>query len=354
MPQVRVEIADTLDSSSPRNDPMTLIVTVAGPRFVMQAGDRLLTREVAPERYEEYDANSNKSLVYEASDGLIFISYSGKAFIGEQSTDEWLAHALHPSAKFMYDRKFPDPSAIGTSNDKRLSVNEVIKLLRALLRDIDSKTVQHHGVALTMAGWRTSENGPLLIEMRRFKGCSRMKVDGFKRRFGVKANCVISLIGSGNKERVENYLSDAWKEIHSDASLSHRGASLAYEKAVRTALIDTIRFASSRDKSVGPDVHIATMRKPIEGKILAETHFASDTPHPAAIRLPPREGVERMVEVENSAVTGWVLMPGGTFSPSYLVGEKHIQGALSHSTLVGEGKQGNVHIFFQSIKRRRD
>ncbi|WP_141715324.1 hypothetical protein [Burkholderia ubonensis] len=320
----------------------------------MQAGDRLLTREVAPERYAEYDANSNKSLVYEASDGLIFISYSGKAFIGEQPTDEWLAHALHPSAEHMYDRKFPDPSAIGTSNDKRLSVNEVIKMLRALLRDIDIKTVQHHGVALTMAGWRVTENRPFLIEIRRFKDSSRMKVSGFKRRFGVKANCVISLIGSGNKERVDDYLSAAWEEVHRDASLSHREASCAYEHAVRTALIDTIRFASAGDKSVGTDVHIATMGKPVEGRIFAETHFASDTPHPATIILPPRDGVERMVEVEDSAVTGWLLMPDRTFSPSYLVGEVYIGGALSHLRLVGEGKQGNVRTFFQSIKRRRD
>ena len=73
---------------------MTLIVTVATPCFVMQAGDRLLTREIAEEDYEIYDANSNKNVIYEASDGLLTISYAGIAFINRQPTDEWLAHLL--------------------------------------------------------------------------------------------------------------------------------------------------------------------------------------------------------------------------------------------------------------------
>lgn len=335
---------------------MTLIATVATPLFVMQAGDRLLTRKIARDQYETYDANSNKSVIYEASDGLVTISYAGIAFIKGQPTDEWLAHSLHPSVGSMFDDS-PDPSAIGTGGNayvEILSVSDVIKRLRTLLRNLDAKTVSHHGLVVTVAGWRHNETQPLLIEIRRFKASARMQVDGYRRKAGMKTNSVTSLVGSGHTDRVKVRLSDAWNEIHRN-SLGKPCEDLnAHMAAIRDVLTDVIRYASKTDQTVGSDVHIASLRRPQADRIVAETHFASATRHPAYINLPPINGVERIVTVDDAAVTGWVLTHGSTTAPSYLVGAWNINSAFASITMNGEQRQGNVGGFFQSIKRRRD
>src|ERR1700761_1987071 len=171
---------------------MTLIVTVATPCFVMQAGDRLLTREIAEEDYEIYDANSNKNVIYEASDGLLTISYAGIAFINRQPTDEWLAHLLQPTVRNLFEGCH-DPYGFSVENlasCERFSVNEVLKVLRTSLRNLASSTVSRHGLVVTVAGWRSIESLPVLVEIRRLKGSPRLKVDGFKHKLGKKENSV--------------------------------------------------------------------------------------------------------------------------------------------------------------------
>jgi len=72
---------------------VTLHVAFLSPAFVLQVGDRLLTVG-KPGNASQWDAYANKTLIVDAIDGCVCISYAGLAHIAGQPTDEWLARAL--------------------------------------------------------------------------------------------------------------------------------------------------------------------------------------------------------------------------------------------------------------------
>ncbi|WP_233343584.1 hypothetical protein [Burkholderia cepacia] len=336
---------------------MTLIATIATPLFVMQAGDRLLTRTNKDDSVEIFDANSNKSIIYEASDGLLSISYCGKAFFDNIPTDEWIARALHPGVKKMFDDS-PTPYAISLTqldHNSILSTGSLIKLLQEKFDKIPESEVQEHGVSVTICGWKFKRSRviPVLIELRRLKGSKNTKPDGYKRKPGMHKNSVHSLIGTGSHDMVWKYFDDAWDAIHRGASDMQYSGTNSYLDSVRYALASTIQHAAKIDPTVGKNVHIATFRKPTWPNTHVETHFFGTEPHPATIYLPSPTGQERKISVPDAAVTGWVLTPFGSCAPSYLVGRYSLHGAFSHIDMVGANSQNNVHAFFQTIRRRR-
>lgn len=71
---------------------MTLVLTAATPAFVVQAADRLLTKQFATIR--PHDQVANKTILYRATDAVAVLSYSGLAYRGAKPTDEWLAELL--------------------------------------------------------------------------------------------------------------------------------------------------------------------------------------------------------------------------------------------------------------------
>lgn len=72
---------------------MTLILRARAPGFVIQASDRMvsLRRGTA---LEQYDAASNKSLIYYAEDGILTLAYTGLAYIARKTTDQWIAETM--------------------------------------------------------------------------------------------------------------------------------------------------------------------------------------------------------------------------------------------------------------------
>ena len=68
---------------------MTLVLTVAASRFVVQVSDRLTTTSGV-----EHDPRANKSIVFVSRDGVFAISYSGIAYLDGAPTDEWIGSAL--------------------------------------------------------------------------------------------------------------------------------------------------------------------------------------------------------------------------------------------------------------------
>ncbi len=68
---------------------MTLILTLATPRYILQVSDRLVTRGDS-----RFDPASNKIVIYHAKNALVAIGYSGLAYLEGVPTDQWIAQKL--------------------------------------------------------------------------------------------------------------------------------------------------------------------------------------------------------------------------------------------------------------------
>jgi hypothetical protein len=68
---------------------LTLIINELNHQVALQCSDRLLTRGSV-----EFDKASNKTVIFEANDGIAVLSYSGRAFLGTLQTDTWIAETL--------------------------------------------------------------------------------------------------------------------------------------------------------------------------------------------------------------------------------------------------------------------
>jgi hypothetical protein len=81
---------------------MSLVLTAACPIFTVQVSDRLISTEARrpgpatnePVTRRPYDALSNKSIVYRASNAMVSMGYVGSAYLEGKPTDEWLAERL--------------------------------------------------------------------------------------------------------------------------------------------------------------------------------------------------------------------------------------------------------------------
>jgi hypothetical protein len=74
---------------------VTLALNLSANEFAMQAADRLVSvKRLTTGTRRAFDVFSNKSVVVAASDGLLALSYTGPAFIGEATTDTWIAEVL--------------------------------------------------------------------------------------------------------------------------------------------------------------------------------------------------------------------------------------------------------------------
>jgi hypothetical protein len=72
---------------------VTLILSLVTAGYALQISDRRLTQKKAG-RYELWDPASNKSIILLGHDGVISMGYSGPAFIGNATTDGWIAEVL--------------------------------------------------------------------------------------------------------------------------------------------------------------------------------------------------------------------------------------------------------------------
>jgi hypothetical protein len=70
---------------------VTLVLTAANDRFVVQVSDRRLSY---PTTGETYDDEANKAVVLVCQTAKLAISYTGLGCIGTQRTDEWLVDVL--------------------------------------------------------------------------------------------------------------------------------------------------------------------------------------------------------------------------------------------------------------------
>jgi hypothetical protein len=73
---------------------MTLILSNLCRSFVSQVSDRLVSRKQADYSPAPFDSLANKTIIYGARDAIVSMSYTGSAYIGSLSTDDWIVQNL--------------------------------------------------------------------------------------------------------------------------------------------------------------------------------------------------------------------------------------------------------------------
>ncbi|WP_157649970.1 hypothetical protein [Burkholderia ubonensis] len=301
---------------------MTLIISIATPDFVLQAGDRLITRVWTNGQVTEFDATSNKNVLYEASDGILSVSFSGNAYIDGLPTDEWIATILNQDTLPVGPDEI-NPPAISHRNApyaRPLSVNSVIGRLRSSMNDIKAETIKAMSLFIAVSGWmyRYGTSTPVLIELERTSSNSGTKVSGCKRVYWRtrKHRLAMSLIGSGNTPQRQSILQNAIKDIHQviPSSLENwnKYVTSLFELPARL-----IQDAATVDPTVGPNVHLVVMPRANDNCQLAETHFFAKTEH---IVPPPTMSIVPVAPVD-AAVTSWFIGANQILAPAYLVGD---------------------------------
>lgn len=325
---------------------MTLIITAVTPLCVLQAGDRLLTRMVNG-KLEQFDERSNKSVIYEASDGTLAISYCGLALISGKLTDEWIAEKINPSLDVT------GGWTIGTSSspdDRVLSCDGLIGLLQSGLSKLSSSTFKFHELNIIIAGWKIKGNTktPIMVKIRRRRGSAKLeKTVGFKQPAGSKVNCRVDLEGSGATAEVMAYLVSEIISIHENRNQPISDEEKKqYFLELRMAMANIIKFASSMESSVGSTAHVVTIHRPDPDFQFVQTHFYNNKPTPLQSDVMEDD-------VEDSDVTGWVILDGIVYAPSYIVGKEKERGRIALIEMNGTPGKDNVRNSLYPIVRRR-
>jgi hypothetical protein len=133
---------------------VTLILSHMSRAFVSQVSDRLVTKTAKGHTPTPFDALSNKNIVYWARDAIVSISYTGPAYIGPLTTDDWIVQKLtgvDVSEKFGM-RWFPLSHWLDIGQSTRL-----------LLQELTCSEIakQYVNFELVAVGWQWKTRRPL-------------------------------------------------------------------------------------------------------------------------------------------------------------------------------------------------
>lgn len=144
---------------------MTLIFTLATPRYILQVSDRLVTRD---ER--RFDPASNKTLIYHAKNGVVSIGYSGLAYLEDVPTDQWIAQKLRGEERFE-EREPGRPWGLTFGRAQRwLDIGQSVELIRRECGHVFSRLppemLKRQHVVLAGWQWRRGVVRPIVCQIR--------------------------------------------------------------------------------------------------------------------------------------------------------------------------------------------
>jgi hypothetical protein len=140
---------------SHQTDGMTLILTLASRACVLQVSDRMLSRNQRP----LYPA-SNKTVVSLARDGMLTMSYTGPARLGEVAADDWIARQIAgvadwgpPPVAWLMQRRLPQWLDVGRT------VHRLAEGLTRAFRDEVPAVWRSAAFELAVGGWQWKVSG---------------------------------------------------------------------------------------------------------------------------------------------------------------------------------------------------
>jgi hypothetical protein len=226
---------------------LTLIVSIVTPVYVVQVGDRLVTRQWITRdratRAKPVDGLANKCVVYAATDAFVSISYTGIAFIQGKPTDVWLAETLEADVASGPH----SPLRSGGVSEHRITLGAAVgRIARKLETDLGAGLPsQGGGVTLQLVGWqwrrRRAYEMPIVWHITNAGNGTKTTVHRLPRYWGwERGEYRISAIG----DRRSDPLSSVQRRL--------QGRNELYLDFAQQVLVEAIREASPSDQRAEP------------------------------------------------------------------------------------------------------
>jgi hypothetical protein len=281
---------------------MTLILTQASGRYVLQVSDRLLTQ---PRRRKPFDPASNKTILYLTTDALVSIAYSGGAYLDETPTDQWIAETLKGERHALDDQVNSEPGSLKQWPD----IDQSIELIRAALESAVLPLENPPLVHIIVAGWKWTRDEAHPIVTHILNSAEDPPVFYIRPlqlpepvEAGTGSPLILTAAPTDNP-----LLPDEFEQLFEDLRRTNPspGDSLR-------VLVEAIRVAASRQPKVVSQDCMSVFLPPPSARV-AEVTYISHLEQRAVI-------AGRQVEELPAAFSPWVIGPGKTIAPSILVG----------------------------------
>jgi hypothetical protein len=271
----------------------------------LQVSDRLVTQSST-----KFDELANKSIIYCALNGILVISYTGHAFIGNIPTDQWISEILI-GRSFLNDEK---PPAFGFGKTKYVHIGPALNIIKeslnkAAINDIKDEVKNDwidRPFYLSIAGWLWGSKGksrPIMGWLGKRSGTINFKLS-FKPRYWFSGNrFMIGAIPSSNCRK--GTLQDLLNQLP-DTSIDD----------AEQILSDKMIEVSTYNPVVGPDCMSISIPPP-KLAYITPVRVRYISKRKAVTELLGEAG-QRFVRV---AFTPWLIGPGGFSSPSIVSGK---------------------------------
>ena len=278
---------------------VSLVWSYATVGYCLQISDRLVTNGSEP-----WDPQSNKTVIFWGSDGLITISYCGPAYLGGIPTDNQIAAALTEGEAIRHR------SSRMTGAGDEFDVGTAALLITDHLNTFPEFAAG--GGELTVVGYQwNKKNGrntrPLLWRVMKKEDGSLAVFNRLGRRPDpTKLN--LTVIGD------RRYLN----ESEFKAALGELGRAATIEDTVGTIVQATRGAAAKSGSTVGPDCLVVGIRAGDEA-----------VTYGPVVRFLPSTAADA-----ETGFSPWVILPGHTHPPSQLVGKFQVMSGGRSVTLL--------------------
>lgn len=262
---------------------MTLILSRASRRYILQVADRLLTKEG-----KEHDPRSNKTIILKASNGIASIGYCGLAYIKDKPMDQWLVEKLVGQT---FERRF----GMRQCWLPRIDMGTYLTRLAQALQTIKTPP-EITQTALFIVGWQWKRTGYFRpIVARIHNTSSGFTLEYIHRYWYVGSKEIVKFTQGG--VRISKQL------CHEIANRSSMVKSLDEAEML---LIEAVRSVSKASDLVGGDCMCVRLLPPPYGLV--------------RIRYVPAVS-ESDSESELEAYSPWIVCNNLIAAPSVLTGE---------------------------------
>jgi hypothetical protein len=284
---------------------MTLIVSAASLKDIRQVTDRLVSSRGKP-----FDPSSNKNLVIFARDAILTSAYTGTAYVGKLTTDEWIAEQIVGFPLPRGEEGQPVTQVSMGGSPEWLQSGQIALRLKQEFANAVSTGLIPPSLAVSpfeivFAGWQIVKGRrwrPVLFSVIKARGAQPVRILRAPRHFGRKWNSRIA-------PRENRRYADA-------AALNRALSKCGSSEQLERILVETVRrTAEAIPGYVGPDV--MSIHLPPPSARLIEIRYMALQDQGDRIAYTPWLIAQRYLEPPQEVVGGGGTLQLGNWRVSY-------------------------------------
>jgi hypothetical protein len=283
---------------------VTLLVSKVCKSFALQVSDRLVTY-AGSRTARPFDAASNKTVVFQASNGIASLSYTGLSYLGAKTTDTWIAERLVGQAMPEMAPDTPFTMHLGKREGRWHSMGLGLQLLADGLTSQAAKdpALRSHPITVVFAGWlwyrrRRKRPRPIFGAVHSVGPEHRYSVDYSERICGDRFTAMPVPVGYLSPSERQPFL-EKLKPLDAAANIAE--------------MIGTIRMVSARAPAVGGDCMVVYISNPASTGRCVRARYVAQDPYTV---LRPGSGLTR----SSVAFGPWLVGDSTVVAPSLMIG----------------------------------